>query len=321
MSRIVENINRDWTFEIADAPENREIVCIPHSIQLTPANSSGGRNLQTVCVYEKQITVERKKQKVFIEFEGLMGSSELIINGKLVKKHFCGYTPLAADITAFIKEGENLIRVVLDNRDSSDFPPGKPQHELDFCYDGGMYRCARLIYTEDIYITNPLIENEIAGGGIFVYTKNLTDSYAEVDVRTQVRNDREQPVQATLQQRIVTREGEEVALCSEEITIVSNTAEHFVQTIQVKNPNRWDLRNPYLYVLETSLICNGRIVDCIKTEFGIRSICFTLDSGMDLNGNKIRISGANYHQTYPYIGNAVPGRLLRYCRIEKHGDR
>ena len=107
------------------APEQ---VCIPHSVKLTPANSSGCRNFQGVCKYLKSIFVphEYKGKKLVLRFEGAMGKSALYINGNEVSRHFCGYTPFITDITDNVNYGEeNEIAITLDNSDDPLIPPGK----------------------------------------------------------------------------------------------------------------------------------------------------------------------------------------------------
>ena len=74
--------------------ENSEKVCLPHTVQLTPAISSGCRNYQGKCIYRKNFNIpeEYKGKNVILEFEGAMGVSELFLNGKKIAEHFCGYT-------------------------------------------------------------------------------------------------------------------------------------------------------------------------------------------------------------------------------------
>lgn len=116
------------------------------------------------------VSDEMKGQKAVLEFEGAMGVSQLFINGILVKEHFCGYTPLVAEVSKQLLYGEeNLVEVRLDNSDNAEVPPGKPQAVLDFSYDGGLYRNATLTFHSPLYITHPLLEDEVAGGGIFVW--------------------------------------------------------------------------------------------------------------------------------------------------------
>ena len=188
------DMSRDLRFCLGGewCEESAETVCLPHTVKLTPANSSGCRNYQGKCIYEKTFFVpkEYEGKKLWIEFEGAMGVSELEINGALAAKHYCGYIPFIADIGAMLKYGEeNKLRITLDNSDDPEVPPGKPQRDLDFSYDGGLYRKAKLTVSEPLYITEPLLENEVAGGGIFVHYSNVTKESATVHVRTQVKNE------------------------------------------------------------------------------------------------------------------------------------
>ena len=168
------SFSKDWKFVLGDSwcEETASEVCLPHTVALTPEISSGCRNYQGKCIYEKTLFIpsEYEGKKVWIEFEGAMGVSELFIGGEKVAEHLSGYIPFVCDVGAFLRYGEeNVLRITLDNSDNGDVPPGKPQRDLDFTYDGGLYRRASISVSEPLYITNPLIENEVAGGGIFVH--------------------------------------------------------------------------------------------------------------------------------------------------------
>ena len=314
MNRVIKPINDNWEFSIPEKEEGRRTVCLPHTIGLTPANSSGGRNDQEICVYEKNIFIGREyaEKKVLIEFEGAMGVSELYVNEVLVKTHYCGYTPLIADITDQIICGsENHITVTLDNRDNEEVPPGKPQRELDFCYDGGLYREARLTFTDKVYITNAILENETAGGGIFVSFGNISEKRAEIHVKTHVRNDNKEAKAVEVLHRLLNAEGKVCAEVKESALIDGGTARYFEKRFWVEEPRLWSVEMPYLYRLKTTVLAEGKPVDSVDTEVGIRTFQFTLQDGVMFNGKSKRFSGANYHQTYPYIGNAVPLSLLK----------
>lgn len=314
MDRIIKQINDNWEFYIPGRKQSRQRVCLPHTISLVPANSSGGRNYQGICVYEKRIYIgeECADKKAFIEFEGAMGLSELYVNDVHVKTHYCGYTPLIADITDKITCGaENHIYIKLDNRDNEEVPPGKPQRELDFCYDGGLYREARLTFTNKVYVTNAILAEEIAGGGIFVSFREVSEENAVVNVKTHIRNDNEEEKYVAVLQRLLDAEGN-VAAEAEESGIVSGGAgTYFEKQLSVDHPRLWCVESPYLYRLETTVMADGNVVDTVHTEVGIRTFQFTLKDGIVFNGKSKRLSGANYHQTYPYIGNAVPNSLLK----------
>lgn len=306
-------ICQDWNFSLPNQA-CAESVCLPHTVKPTPANSSGGRNYQGLCRYEKELFIGAEKQagKVWISFDGIMGYSKLYLNGELVKEHFCGYIPLVADITDFIRYGEkNTVTVTADNRDCEDYPPGKAQADLDFSYDGGIYRDAQLIFTDKVYITNPLSANETAGGGIFVHYENISKQSADLKIKTHIQNDRDSECVFQLVHKLKDAAGSVVATATSHGILPPHHAQHFENDATVFSPHLWEIHNPYLYTLETEVSENGIVLDHISTTTGIRTVEFTLDRGTLFNEKNIRIHGANYHQTYPYIGNAVPISLLK----------
>ncbi len=297
----------EWQEELA------QTVCLPHSVKLTPANSSGCRNYQGKCIYEKTLYIpeEYKGKKVWIEFEGAMGVSVLSINGKEAAKHYCGYIPFVADIGGFLKYGaDNLLRITLDNSDDPEVPPGKPQQDLDFSYDGGLYRKASLSVSEPLYITHPLLEDEVAGGGVFVHYSDVSEESATVHTKIEVKNEFEQTKEFELTCALMDEDGRIVYSYSTEAELGANAKQSFERSFTVDAPKLWSIDTPYLYTLRCMLSIDGECVYKKDTEMGIRTFTFTVEDGVIYNGRSHRFSGVNYHQTWPYIGNAVPDGLL-----------
>lgn len=74
-----------------------------------------------------------------------------------------------ADITDRIdRKGTNVLAVRVSAEYDKLTPPGKPQERMDFYYYSGIYRDVRMVITDKIYITDPLQEDIVAGGGQFV---------------------------------------------------------------------------------------------------------------------------------------------------------
>ncbi|MDA3730870.1 hypothetical protein PBV87_05070 [Niameybacter massiliensis] len=314
MTRIIQNLNNDWSFQLGSEERQTKKVHLPHTVELTPAISSGCINYQGLCTYYKEMMMplELQYKKVIIEFDGAMGVSKLYINGELVKTHYCGYTPLVQNITAYIKWGEiNEIKVELDNSDNEDVPPGRPQGTLDFTYDGGLYREARLYFVEPLHITHALLANEVAGGGIFVSYKDVTHESALVNVKTHVQNETQEEKNFEIEQQIIDIRGTCISSTKSCVTLKNDKAQHFEQELKVEHPELWSPETPYLYELVTTVRCEGVVYDEITTKIGIRTFKFTYDQGIIFNGVSRRISGANYHHTHVYIGNALPESVLR----------
>ncbi len=73
----------------------------------------------------------------------------------------------------------------------------------------------------------------------------------------------------------------------------------------------WDLETPYRYNCVTTLYIDDVAVDEYSVVFGFRDMRFKTD-GFYLNDKKVKISGLNRHQAYPYVGYAMPRSIQRY---------
>ena len=80
--------------------------------------------------------------------------------------------------------------------------------------------------------------------------------------------------------------------------------------LNVPNVKLWDVENPTLYTLASELIKNGEITDRVETRIGFREAKFQKD-GFYLNGKKLKLVGLNRHQSYPYVGYAMPASVQR----------
>jgi beta-galactosidase len=56
---------------------------------------------------------------------------------------------------------------------------------------------------------------------------------------------------------------------------------------------------------------DGREVDRVSHRLGVRWFSFDQEKGFSLNGRRLKLIGVNRHQTWPFIGNAVPNGLHR----------
>lgn len=314
MEKTVISLNKDWQFSRGGElnSSEAEMVCLPHTVELTPANSSGCRNYQGACVYSKAIFIPEgyRGKKLFLEFEGAMGVSALFINGEKVNEHYCGYTPFITDISELVNfNRENEILITLDNSDNAEVPPGKPQKDLDFTYDGGLYRDVRLTVCEPLYITNPILANEKAGGGIFVWYSNVSEKEADVHIKAQIKNEYSDNKEYSARISLCSADNETVGECTLKSTLKSGDGEYLETVIKVQNPALWSPETPSLYSLKIALTTDKEVYSEI-INIGIRDFRFTLEDGVIFNGVARRFNGANYHQTWPYIGNAVPNSLF-----------
>ena len=81
--------------------------------------------------------------------------------------------------------------------------------------------------------------------------------------------------------------------------------------LNVPDVKLWDVQKPTLYTLVSETMKNGETTDRVETRIGFREVRFQKD-GFYLNGKKIKLVGLNRHQSYPYVGYAMPASMQRY---------
>ena len=312
------NFNEQWSFFIppddaitSDIYNNQDFddktwegVELPHTPRLEPLIVND--QWQGICWYRKHFVIPSGYQdkKVFINFEGAMNVAEVWVNGQKMITHLGGYLPFQIDISEVAKFGSpNLIAIRLDNRDNRVTGP-KPMERLDFNMYGGLYRNVWLEVKNSLHITDPILANVPAGGGIFVTFPEVSSKIAKIRVKTHVINQGEE--EAVFRVEHILHSGDSLVkkYISREYNLSSGQAVHYIDTIATENPALWSPEFPNLYDLKIRIVFDGRIIDEETTRIGIRQIILTKD-GFRINGKKMFLRGVNRHQEYPFIGYAL----------------
>ena len=322
--REVYSMNPAWRFHkgAMEGAETKEfndkdwtVVSLPDGIEYLPTEASGCINYQGKVWYRKHFTPDAalKGKKLFLHFEAIMGKSKVFVNGKLLTEHFGGYLPVIADVTDVLDwNGDNVIAVWADNSDDPSYPPGKAQDVLDYTYLGGIYRDCWLIAHNNVFITDPNYENEVAGGGLFVAFGKVSDALAEVQLKIHVRNATKNPFSGRVEYMLLQPDGTEVARLSDKIQVKAGRATTVSDRMPVKQPMLWTPSTPTLYnLLVRVLDKEGNVIDGYRRRIGIRSIEFKGKDGFYLNGRPYGkpLIGANRHQDFAVVGNAVANSI------------
>jgi beta-galactosidase len=310
--------NTGWRFRLTDLgmagdPFERSYsdsgwddVTLPHTPRLEPVDVR--MPWQGICWYRREFVANPswKGRRVTVVFGAAMQQAEVWVNSVHKLSHQGGYLPFSVDITELLDyDRPNLIAVRLDNRDTDQFPPGKPTDDLDFFYSGGLYRGATLVITDPLHVTDSIEADVVAGGGVFVTYENVSKDRATVRIKTHVANSGFDLARNCIVGSQIVDENGGVAgsHCSQPVMIASGGSHTFLQTIEIENPRLWDTDHPNLYTLETTVERAGVAVDSMSTRIGIRTIEF--GKRFILNGKDLPIRGTNRHQEYPYIGYAL----------------
>ena len=278
--RAVSSLNVGWDFARVDGFKAR--VNLPHTLNVVDFQASGGSNYQGPATYEKRFDFAPKGARQFLHFEAIMGKSEIFLNGEKIGTRFGGYHPIHIEVTGKLKPSGNVLRVTCDNADDPDYPPGKPQTQLDFAYFGGIYRDVWLIETGPVAVSAPGPQE-----GVYLTTKRLAEGKWQVTAKVTLDG------QGSVRRLY---EGKEVP-----------------ETFTVEKPAEWTPDSPALHFLRVEALApDGTLSDAVSVRFGFRDIRLDAKDGLVLNGKPWRkVIGANRHQDFAFVGNAM-SNLLHY---------
>lgn len=326
--RLKLSLNQGWKFKLGEPTADYfkedfqdtqwQTVHVPHTLELTDLNLNGYTDDKTQLTfhrnagwYRKSILVEKSERKVFLEFEGAHQVTDLWVNGQHVGQHSVGgYTPFHFDITDYVRRGEkNQITLLVDNRRREDVPPDPGP--FDYIKFSGLYRDVYQVETNPTYVT---FNWEAMEAGVVFTTPSVdpVNMNATVDVKTVVRNETGRDQNITLVNRLVGKNGLVVLRMDDNQNVQPGQVARFSQIGGIEDDlHLWSVDDPYLYRLVTSVYNEGKLLDQVECKVGIRKFEHHPREGFLLNGEPIKLIGANRHQHYGYIGDAMPNSLHR----------
>ncbi|MDB6160813.1 MAG: Beta-galactosidase [Gammaproteobacteria bacterium] len=310
--RQVLPLNRNWRYSrtrVEGAQDKGfddsafERVVVPHTNVRLPWHSFDEKSYQFVSVYRRRFKLppRARGQHVFVDFEGVMAASTVWLNGTRLGEYRGGFTPFSFDLTPHLDfAGENVLVVEVDSTERPDIPPFGDQ--VDYLTFGGIYREVSLRIVAASFLEN-----------IFVRPVNVLSSRPALDVDCFVQH--LEPGQAPLQLEAELCDDRERVVARASLRIPgpaagSEPSAHTVRFGTLPAVKLWDLQHPNLYRVRVRLLSEGHLLDQDERRFGFRSARFT-DHGFELNGKVIKLRGLNRHQTFPFVGAAMPRRVQR----------
>ena len=304
MMRKLIDLNFDWKYseictdEMLNAgydDSSFETVDIPHANKEIPYNYFDESMFQFVSCYRKYFRLPEDaylpNRRVLLHFEGAANFAEVFINGKEAGSHKDGYTPFVIDITPYINKTRNVIAVRLDSTERTEIPPFG--NVVDYLVYGGIYREVWIEIVNDLHIDD-----------VFVRTPEVLNPKKKLiaDVAFSERYTGE--LKLTL-----CKDGKVIS----EKTCTADNAKAMRIQWAIPGVACWEPEAPVLYTLKASIADDEK-----EVRFGFRTCKFTR-KGFFLNGKHIKLRGLNRHQSYPYVGNAMPAsaqiadaELLKY---------
>lgn len=320
-------LNNKWKFaeqfeeEMIAADYNDEKMAdvrLPHTCKELPYHYFDEHMYKMVSCYRKTITPDGTwmGKKVLLTIDGAAHDSEVFLNGEKVGEHHCGYTAFTIDISEKLKYGqENVLVVKVDSREDLNIPPFG--FVIDYMTYGGIYRDVYLDIKNESYIEDVFVDTRIAKEAMSGKLDEHTDGDVPVYITTcgktatvskvYVKNAKKGMV---LRQFIRKRGTKEYKLLDNTQDIKENQIRDYSIVQQTGEVELWDTEHPALYEMRTELLMGEEILDASDVTFGYRKAVFHED-GFYLNGKKIKLRGLNRHQSYPYVGYAMPASMQK----------
>lgn len=280
----------NWLFYLGEMPSGESLnlsergwrtLDLPHDWSIegepdekNPSGNDGGYYPTGIGWYRKHFQVKDTSKSRWIYFEGIYENATIYINGIEVARHPYGYTSFFAEITPHVRKGDNVVAVRVDN---------SQQKNCRWYSGSGIYRHVRLIEKNRQRIDN---------WGVQVITPDLHTAI----IKTTLVNSQASEVSLTLSARLA---GEEAHLS---VTLEGNQTKTVEQVIKVQDAKAWSIESPRLYTAEITLSQGKQCLDTEKVTFGFRTITYSAENGLLLNGKSTKLNGGCVHHDNGILG-------------------
>ena len=299
-SRI--SFNEGWTFT---KDGQSRTVDLPHDwgvegqFDISYPGETGKLPWWGKAEYRKTLKVDEGGKHYFLDIDGAMSWSKVFCNGEFVTEWPYGYASYRTDLTPFIKEGENEIKITLDNpEESSRWYPG-----------GGLYRNVWLTEAEPV---------GVAHWGTYITTKG-----DKATLQVTLRNSGA-PVEGVVRTEIYEYSGNTVVASAETKVASIEDSTVVTQEFDMTGAARWSPDHPALYVAVTTVLAGSAAElrtysaaakrgwtrpgsDCRPAEneyyttFGMRDVEYRED-GIFIDGVKTFLKGVCLHHDAGALG-------------------
>lgn len=280
--------DKDWRFILGDSVQMSKVeyndswwrkLDVPHDWAIegdfyagNPSGAGGGALPGGIGWYRKHFQVSDLSpltSKFYIEFDGVYMNSTVYINGQKVGYRPYGYSSFEYDITPYLKEGENVVAVRVDN---SDQPNSR-------WYSGcGIYRHVWLTKTHPVHVAH--------WGTNVVSTVSKGKGKVSIEVTLEGKG--------TVENTLLDPKGK-----------VVGKSKGLTSSITINNPMRWSCETPNIYKVRTEVKSGGKVVDTYETTTGFRDFKFDPQTGFWLNGKNFKLNGVCEHHDFGCLGAAL----------------
>lgn len=336
------NFNSDWLLRIGDFVQAKnpgmkdshwDKVTLPCAFNEDEAFAVDIRELtDTVVWYRKHFKGdELLGKKVFIEFEGVRQAGDFYINGTHLGLHENGVSAIGFDLTPYVKKGDNVVAVRVDN----DWQYREKSSKAKFQWNdrnfnanyGGIPKNVYLHVTDMVYQTLPLYSN-LGTTGVYIYGSDydVPGRKVTVNAESQVKNDSDKARKVAYEVSVYDLDGKLVkAFKGKAVNVPAGETAVVKASAKLKNMHFWSWGYGYLYNVRTALKDDkGVVFDEVVTRTGFRKTQFG-QGKIWLNDRVFMVHGYAQRTSneWPAVGASVPAWLSDYSNalaVESGGN-
>jgi beta-galactosidase len=307
-------LDADWRFGPwtpgSEAPgfddRGLQTVTVPHTVTRLSWRNWDPDTWEGEWIYRKHFDAPpgASGMRVFIDFDGAMTHAKPALNGHALPDHLGGYLPFSREVTGLLQPAGNVLAVTLDSRFNLNVPPSRPApyppSSVDYWQPGGLYRRVWLrivpqnfladVFAKPVHVLDPSRRQVVVECSIDAASVPRGDTRIAVDLRDGDRTISSASVPVTIRE-------------AGQITVTATLS-------GLTDVALWDVGNPNLYTVVTTLLAGGAPTHEKRVRIGFREADFRLD-GFYLNGRRLKIFGVNRHHLYPFAGAAMSDRAQR----------
>jgi beta-galactosidase len=274
-------------------------VSVPHTWDSVLANSNAIASFSNSW-YRIHFTVSPAdaQKRFYVYFEGAFQIADVFVNGKHLGQHRGGYTRFAFDATPAVAPGDNVLAVMVGNKDCPDcLPEGNARLMKGY---GGIYRKAWLVRTNADHVAT----TDFGSNGIYVTPSAVSSASAAVSAKVMLTNDGANDATFTVKAVISDGVNPPVMTVQNDFVVKAASTVPATLTGMVMNPKLWSPNSPNLYDIVLTVTVGGTLTDAVGDRIGFRSYQLTA-SDFTLNGVSTRLRGMAKHQETEYHATGV----------------
>ena len=253
------NLNGEFDYAITDAntsfpTDYQGKIIVPFAIECALSGVEKHITKDDRLWYRKNFTLadEFSGKRVILNFDAVDWECKVYVNKKIVGSHQGGYNAFSFDITDYVTDGENeLVVYVYDPTDEGWQQRGKQateSHGFWYTATSGIWQTVWLEAVSASHINSVRLLPDIDKGVI--------------NVKSAITADGEFSLKATVY------DGENIVTATE----ISKDADIVVPDFKL-----WSPEEPNLYDMVLELSVDGKVVDTVKTYFGMRKFSMGKD--------------------------------------------